>query len=728
MAGKETLVEKIMRVMKDRTKIRNISTAAHIDHGKTTVSDSLLAGAGMLSEEIAGQARALDYLEEEQQRGITIQAAAVSMVHEYEGETYLINLIDTPGHIDFSGEVTRAMRAVDGVIIIVDAVEGVMPQTETVIRQSLREYVKPILFINKVDRLITELKLDAKQMQERFARIIKEVNRLIEEYSPEEFKDKWKVSVEDGSGIHKWAISFPYIKKTGVTFKDIIEAYEKGKEAVRELAKKIPLHKVLLDMVVKHLPSPVEAQKYRVKHIWSGDLESEVGKALVNCDPNGPLVIEITKIIVDPQAGELGLGRVFSGTAKRGMEVFLRYAQRSVKLQQIYVSKGPHRLQVEEVPAGNIIGIAGIKGLSVGEIITSSPDIPPFREIKHLFEPVVTKAVEVKNPRDLGKLIQILRAIGKEYYPDVRVEINERTGEYLISGQGELHLEWIETKIRKYFGLDIVTSPPIVVYRETVTKRGEVAEGKSPNKHNKIYIQVEPLEDEVYEAIRRGLIPEGKVKKGQLWKILEKYGMDREEAKRVLDVYGGNVFVDMTVGIIHLREAIDMILTAFEQMCKEGPLAKEPMAKVKVKLVDAILHEDAIHRGPAQIIPATRQAIRKAFFSAMPTLLEPIQRIRIDGNAEYFSNVAKLIQSKRGKLREVEHKGDKVTIIADMPVAELIGFTSELRSASQGRMAWFRVDQYFAPVPKEMVKDIIKKIRERKGLPPEIRGLEETEE
>src|SRR3989339_1059179 len=205
----EKMVEKVFRLMNKPTNIRNICTSAHIDHGKTTFSDSLLAGAGMISEALAGKQLVLDFHEDEQQRGITIDAANVSMVHIHDEKEYLINLIDTPGHVDFGGDVTRAMRAIDGTIVLCCASEGVMPQTETVLRQALKERVKPVLFINKVDRLIKELQLTPEAMQERFISIINSVNEFIVKIAGAEEGLKWRVSVQDGSvafgsAFHNW--------------------------------------------------------------------------------------------------------------------------------------------------------------------------------------------------------------------------------------------------------------------------------------------------------------------------------------------------------------------------------------------------------------------------------------------------------------------------------------------------------------------------------------------
>lgn len=717
----EELLEKIRRLMKERDRIRNIGTIAHVDHGKTTTCDSLLAGAGMLSWEVAGKKLALDYVKVEQERQMTIKSADANIVFEFEGKDYLINLVDTPGHVDFGGHVTRAVRVIDGSLLVIDAVEGVMPQTETVLRQSLKEAVKPILFLNKVDRLIKELRLSPEKIQERFIKVIMDVNDLIYRLAPSEFKEKWQLRVNEGtvafgSALEKWALSFPYMQKTGLTFKDVIEAYKKGKDALEEFAKKAPLHKILLEMIIKHLPSPVEAQKYRIPRIWSGDLDSPVGKALINCDPNSQPVFCVSKIIVDPQAGEIAVGRLFAGKLSKGEEVYLNVNKSTQKIQQILVWKGAHRYPIDEVYAGNICGIIGLKGINAGETVSKEP-MTPFEEIKHLFEPVVTKAIEPQRSGDLPKLIQALNDIAKED-PTIKVEINPETGENLVSGLGELHLEIVEYKLSVERGIPIVKSNPIVVYRETVTSKSPVVEGKSPNKHNKFYITVEPLEKEVYRAIVRGDIPEGRIKKKveEIWRKLSECGMDKEEAKRVKDIFEGNVFIDETRGVVHIGEVIEMCFAAFEDAMKKGPLAHEKCFGVKVKLVDCTLHEDSIHRGPAQVIPAVRSAIREAFLQANPVLMEPIQTIRIDVPPQYVGDVIRIVQSRRGQLIEVKEEEGRSIIICDLPVAEMFGFTDTLRSSTEGRGAWFLVDSRFERLPSELQKEVIKKIRERKGL------------
>ena len=378
MGRKEENIKKAQALLHVKDHIRNIGTAAHVDHGKTTLSDSLIAGAGMISEELAGQQLFMDFDEQEQARGITINAAIASMVHDFEGGQFLINLIDTPGHVDFGGDVTRAMRAIDGVIILNDAVEGIMPQTETVIRQALKERVRPVLFINKVDRLVNELKISPEQMMQRFQKIIAVVNDRIRKFLPPELGEKWMVNVEAGSvafgsAYHKWAITAPFTKRTGIGFKDVYKHCQEG--TMKELAKKAPLHNVVLNMVIRHLPNPLEAQKIRVPVIWRGDPESPVGKAMLNVDENGPVGFMVTKIIVDPQAGEVAAGRLFSGKIGRGQELWVVGMPRPQRAQTVAMIVGPDRIPVEEIDAGNVVAVVGLKDAVAGSTVSDDKEM-----------------------------------------------------------------------------------------------------------------------------------------------------------------------------------------------------------------------------------------------------------------------------------------------------------------------------------------------------------------
>lgn len=725
MASKEEYTEKIQALMSNPKNIRNIGIVSHIHHGKTCLTDNLAAAAGMMSSELIGE-RMLTWIDEqERERLMTIYGATVTMAHEYEGQKYLINLLDTPGHVDFGADVTQAMRVVDGGVVVVCAVEGIMPQTETVLKQALTERVKPILFINKVDRAIKELKLTPQQLQERLTRIVIDVNKFIQSHVEPEFKGKWIPRVEDGSvafgsALRKWAISVPAMKKFGITFKDIIDLCSQDKD--EELAKRAPMNVVVMDMVIKHLPSPAESQKYKIGRIWKGDPESEIGKQLLACDPNGKLAAAITKVVYDAHAGLISTARIFSGKLMKGQDVYLKEAARTIKVQQVTTFIADKRIPIEVVPAGNVVGLVGLTETSVGETLCD-PNyiIESFEAIKHIFEPVVTKAIEPKNPQDLPKLIDILKTLNKED-PTLKIQINPETGETLVSGLGELHLDAkVERKIREK-GVEIDVSPPIVVYRETVTKKSVPVEGKSPNKHNRFYMSVEPVPADIYKVMTTGEIKDGiiKGKKSETVDKLIELGMDRDDAKNSLLIQNHCILIDDTKGIQYLNEAMELIKMAFKEVCEQGPLAKEPSSAVIVRLTDAALHEDAVHRGPAQVIPAVRGAINEAMLKAGITFLEPKQILRIDTPQDYIGNVTGEVNNRRGEILNIEQEEFSSVITAKLPVAEMFGFEAALKSATAGKGFQSLMDVAFEKMPNELRNQVALRIRERKGMPKEI--------
>ena len=717
------LAKAIPEMMRQREMIRNIGIVAHIHHGKTTLSDNLLAAAGMISNELAGKQLYLNFDEQEQARLLTINNADVTIVHEYEGQQHLINLIDTPGHVDFGGDVTRAMRAVDGAVVVVCAVEGVMAQTETVLRQALREKVKPVLFINKVDRAIKELKLTADSMQKRFTTIISEVNELIRRMAPEEFVDEWSVDPRDGSvafgsGYENWAISVPYMNKTGVKFKDIFEFVSTGRS--KEIAQRAKINDVVFDMVVKHLPSPITAQQYRIPNIWKGDPGSAVGKAMVATDPEGPTAFMVTDITMDPNAGEIATGRVFSGRLQKGMELLVAGTKLKNRVQHVSLFMGPERLMVEEVTAGNIAAVIGLSDAFAGTTMSTVVEMTPFEEIRHVSEPVVTVAIEPKHMGDLPKLIETMRKVGKED-ASLKVEINQETGEHLLSGMGELHLEITQYRIVNDYKVEISASKPIVVYRETVAGPGGPFEGKSPNKHNKFYFEVEALPEPVVRAIKDGEVPQGKSFKNlkALVDRLAELGIDRDEGRGLTAVEGTNVLFDVTKGIQNLNETMDLVVDAFKEAMNRGPLANEKVYGLKVRLVDAKLHEDSIHRGPAQTIPAARSGMYGAMCLAGRILLEPLQKVTVNVPQEILSGATRELQRRRGEILDMTSVGDLQTIVAKVPVAEMFGFASDIRSATAGKVLWATESMGFEILPNELQKTVVGEIRQRRGLKPE---------
>ncbi|MFC6836685.1 elongation factor EF-2 [Halomarina ordinaria] len=722
MGRRKKIVQECEKLMDKPENIRNIAIAAHVDHGKTTLSDNLLAGAGMISNETAGQQLAMDTEDDEQERGITIDAANVSMTHEYEGNNHLINLIDTPGHVDFGGDVTRAMRAVDGALVVVDAVEGAMPQTETVLRQALREGVKPALFINKVDRLISELQEGPQEMQERLLSVIRDVNELIRGMTDDmdDINDDWRVSVEDGtvafgSALYKWGVSMPSMQATGMDFGDIIDMERNDQR--QELHEATPLSNVVLDMVCEHFPDPIDAQPRRIPRIWRGDAESDLSEQMRLVDDDGEVVLMVTDISMDPHAGEIATGRVFSGTIEKGQELYVSGTAGTNRVQSVGIFMGGEREEVGRVPAGNIAAVTGLRDAIAGSTV-SSIEMTPFESIEHISEPVITKSVEAKSMDDLPKLIETLRQVSKED-PTIRIEINEDTGEHLISGQGELHLEVITQRIESNQGIPVITGEPIVVFREQPTRAGDVVEGISPNRHNRFYISVEPLSEELVDTLKLG---EATMDMPELERreALQDAGMDKDSSQNVEHIYGTNIVIDDTKGIQHLNETMELFIEGLEEALDDGPLAAEPVQGALVRLHDAKLHEDAIHRGPAQVIPATREAVHRGLIDAEVRLLEPIQNVRIDVPNEHMGAASGEIQGRRGRVDDMFQEGDLMVVEGVAPVSEMLGFSSDIRSATEGRASWNTENAGFQVMADNLQPETIMEIRERKGMKTEL--------
>jgi len=718
---KRKMVQEVLKIMKSKERIRNIGIIAHIDHGKTTLTDSLLAGAGLLSLSLAGQVRALDYLEEEQRRGITIKTANISLLYEWRNDSYVVNLIDTPGHVDFSGRVTRALRAIDGVMVVVDAVEEIMVQTETVTRQALEERVKPILFINKVDRLIRELKLSPEKIREKFERIIRNFNNLIENFGEGPFKKRWKVKPENetvifGSALHKWGFTIPSINKSGLKFKDIIKYYQEGK--INQLQDLFPLHEAILSAIVKNLPNPKAAQKYRIPKIWHGNLESEVGQAMLNCDDKGPLTLCITKIIIDPHAKLVATGRIFSGIIREGQEVYLMNARKPHRIQQVGMYMGAIREIVKEIPAGNIGAIIGPEELKSGETIVElgyETKMAPFEEIKYITEPVVTLTIEPQKPQYLQKMLESMKKLSIQD-PNLSVSINEETGEYLLSGIGELHLE-IAIKELEKLGLEIITSKPIVVYRETIKTKGGPVFVDSINELNSVTLVVEPLEEEILNVLLEK-IPIREEEDKKIIRVLTR--KMKQYLKDVNKIWGiekhGNLLIYTGQENEEILAAKNSVVTGFKWACESGPLCGEPLRGLKVIILELNVHKSPEMRDPSQIIPMIRNAVFKAILSDTPTILEPIYEVQIRTPPETVGNVLGVLTQRRSNILSVEQRGFDALITAAIPVKESFGLATELRSKTSGRAFWQMQFSNWEEPPETVAKRIIKEIKERKGI------------
>lgn len=773
-------VEQLREIMGKPDFIRNMSVIAHVDHGKSTLTDSLIAKAGIISQKNAGQARFMDTRDDEQERCITIKSTGVSLAFNLEGADYIFNLIDSPGHVDFSSEVTAALRVTDGALVVVDCVEGVCVQTETVLRQAMQERIMPVLMVNKVDRAVLELKLDSEAMYKNFVRVIDRVNVIVETYTHPDMgstdlspikgnvafgsgKDCWgftlaqfarmyskKFGIEIHKMMHKlWGDNFYDAKakvwRTSNIDKDgnnlsrafcqfIIEPIIKVAKACLEnnqeiiaklvdtmgvkltsedkeltdkklmrviLQKWINAADALLEMMIHHLPSPKKAQQYRSKYLYEGTEDDECLVGMRNCDSNAPLMMYVSKMVPTSDKGRFyAFGRVFSGTIAMGQKVRImgpNYQPGSntdlieKTVQRTVIMMGRKTEFVPDVPCGNTCALVGIdQCLTKTGTISSSVVAHNIRVMKYSVSPVVRVAVKPKNQADLPKLISGMQQLSKSD-PLVLCINDEETGENVICGSGELHMEiCLKDLIEEYAKIEIIKSDPVVAYRETVRETSAQAMSKSANNHNRLYCTAEPMTEEFVLAIENGEI-NFRDPKDRLKTLVDKFEWDKNEAGKIWsfgpDGEGPNVIVDMTSGCQFMNEIKEHMVSGFEIVAKTGVLCDEMMRGIRFNVVDTYLHNDSIHRGGGQLSPCTRRVLYACELMAKPSLQEPIFQVEITAPAEVVGAVYACMAVRRGTVEEeILIEGTPLTIIkAYLPVAESFGFTSFLRQQTSGK-------------------------------------------
>ena len=716
-------------------KKRLFSIVAHIDHGKTTASDYLLRRAGLMREEDAGQLQMTDSDEEEQARGITIFTSVVLLAFNDprkpdDDEPYILQINDTPGHISFTGEVSRALRGSDGAIILVDALEGVMTQTETNIRLSVgEEYCKPVLFVNKVDRLISELKLSPQATFERIDKISRQVNELIKKIRPEGSSwgvDFAKNSVAVGSAKHGWGFTYEILLEKGLKPQDVFEKYKEGD--IQWLRDNLPLDEPMLRMVVDHLPNPVEASKYRIPHIWGGDLDSELGQSLQRCDPKGPLYGMITKIFLDPRRGYQAtlIGRVFSGTFDHTDSVYLIGGRSTNRVKRLGVMEITDLLDVPRVPAGNLFALYGFICPS-GETFMSANDVPKnkeeayalptFEKIQYACEPVVSRSIKAQDPQEIDKLTTVVNK-WLQADPTAMYRLDKESGEFILSGIDPLQIEILTKRINNQVSINI--GEPIIVYREKITKRSRNFYTKSANSHNRILLYIEPLDETTEKLIESGKITDLMHEKDKAKILRDEAGWDAKEARRVVDVYQGSLLINGTSGLQRFDKVKSYLTAAFRDWLGECILAKEPAAGFKVVFTDMTIHEDTRHTSYGQIAGMAFSAMSLAMLDAEPHLFEPIQKIDVKTPEGTEGPVNAIINRRRGKITNVIPEGEYVRVHGEIPAAETIGIADDIRGSTQGRAFFGYEFSGFEKVPKSIEEDLILEIRKRKGMPDHL--------
>lgn len=825
-------VAEIRALMDKKKNIRNMSVIAHVDHGKSTLTDSLVCKAGIIANAKAGEARFTDTRKDEQERCITIKSTAISLYYNMsesdyafikqekeEERNFLINLIDSPGHVDFSSEVTAALRVTDGALVVVDCVSGVCVQTETVLRQAIAERIKPILFMNKMDRALLELQLQPEDLFQTFQRIVENVNVIIATYSDEEGPmgnitvDPTKGTVGFGAGLHGWAFTLkefaefysskfkievpklmqrfwgdnfysPSEKKWAKTYS---EGYTRGfvqfvldpifkvvssimnfrKEEYLKLIEKLsikilpedkdkiepggkPLMKAvmkawlpagdtLLSMIGIHLPSPVTAQKYRAEMLYEGPHDDEAFIGMKNCDSNACVMMYVSKMVPTSDKGRFyAFGRVFSGTISTGMKCRLmgpnyvpgKKEDLCVKaIQRTILMMGRYIEPIEDVPCGNICGLVGVDQFLVKTgTISTFENAHNLKVMKFSVSPVVRVAVECKNPQDLPKLVEGLKRLAKS---DPMVQcIIEESGEHIVAGAGELHLEICLKDLEEdHACVPIKISDPVVSYRETVIDESDqVCLSKSPNKHNRLYMKAVNMPDGLAEDIEKNEITPRQEFKARARFLSEKYDYDVTEARKIWafgpEGTGPNLCIDVTKGVQYLNEIKDSVVAGFQWATKEGPLSDENVRGVRFNLHDVTLHADAIHRGGGQIIPTARRVMYACMLTASPRYLEPVYLVEIQCPESAVGGIYGVLNRRRGVvIEEMQVAGTPMFIVkAHLPVNESFGFTADLRSNTAGQafpQCVFDHWQVMSGNPFELgnkTREIMDGIRKRKGL------------
>uniref|UniRef100_A0A4W4HEH7 Tr-type G domain-containing protein n=1 Tax=Electrophorus electricus TaxID=8005 RepID=A0A4W4HEH7_ELEEL len=798
-------LEIIREIMDKKSNIRNMSVIAHVDHGKSTLTDSLVCKAGIIASARAGETRFTDTRKDEQERCITIKSTAISLYYELsdndlafikqskDGCGFLINLIDSPGHVDFSSEVTAALRVTDGALVVVDCVSGVCVQTETVLRQAIAERIKPVLMMNKMDRALLELQLEPDELYQTFQRIVENVNVIISTYGEGEHGPMGNIMVDPvvgtvgfGSGLHGWAFTLKqfaemYVAKFKVeemmkklwgdkyvfdaimNFKkdeaqklieklnvklDSEDKEKEGKPLLKAVMRRwLPAGDALLQMITINLPSPVTAQKYRCELLYEGPGDDESAMGIKNCDPKAPLMMYISKMVPTSDKGRFyAFGRVFSGIVATGQKVrimgpnytpgkkedlYLKPIQRTILMMGRYVEP------IEDVPCGNIVGLVGVDQFLVKTgTITTYEHAHNMRVMKFSVSPVVRVAVEAKNPADLPKLVEGLKRLAKS---DPMVQcIIEESGEHIVAGAGELHLEICLKDLEEdHACIPLKKSDPVVSYRETVSDDSDqVCLSKSPNKHNRLYMKARPFPDGLAEDIDKGEVSSRQELKQRARYLAEKYEWEVAESRKIWcfgpDGTGPNILVDVTKGVQYLNEIKDSVVAGFQWATKEGALCEENMRAVRFDIHDVTLHADAIHRGGGQIIPTARRVLYASVLTAQPRLMEPIYLVEIQCPEQVVGGIYGVLNRKRGHVfEESQVAGTPIFVVkAYLPVNESFGFTADLRSNTGGQAFPQCVFDHWQILPGDPYdansrpSQVVAETRKRKGLKEGIPALD----
>ena len=704
---------------RDLTKIRNIGIAAHIDAGKTTVSERILYYTGKIHKmgEVHEGTAVMDFDEEEQKRGITINSAATTCPWDRHGERYTINLIDTPGHVDFTAEVERSLRVLDGAVAVFDGKEGVEAQSETVWRQATKYNVPRLCFINKMDKLGADFEFSFNSIIERlgapavavqipigqantFQGMIDLIRGVEIYYNLKDEKDKGKTQIEKPiSDEHReryehWRHLL--VEKVAETDDHLMEKYltdagsiteDELRAAIRKATIAFKLHPVfcgsalkyvgvqrLIDGVIDYLPAPTDITEIRGHD--PKEPEKEVVRKLTPDEPFCGLAFKI----VSDQHGELTYVRVYSGRLEKGSRVLNSNRGKRENISRLFQMHAADRIAMDVAEAGDIVACIGIKEALTGDTLCDQ-DHPIILERPTFPEPVISMAIEPKTAADKQKLGEALTTLKRED-PTFQANYNEETGETIIAGMGELHLEILRMKLTRDHKVEVNVGRPKVAYKETITRTAEARgvhkkQTGGRGQFGDCTITIEPFDGS-------GVEPE----------LLKKWGWS-----------DGIAFENKIFGGAIPKEYIPSVEYGCRMAAKTGVLKNYPLINAKITLTDGSYH--TVDSSQVAFEVAGQLAFKEAVMKAGATLLEPIMKVVVTTPKDFVGNVTGDINRRRGLIANTEERGNTVVVECEVPLAEMFGYTTELRSMSQGRASSVMEPLKYAEVPANVKKAIL---------------------
>ncbi len=678
-------------------KTRNIGIMAHIDAGKTTCTERILYHTGKIhkiGETHDGESQ-MDWMEQEQERGITITSAATTAFWK----DYRFNIIDTPGHVDFTIEVSRSLRVLDGAVALLDAQAGVEPQTETVWRQATEFKVPRIVFVNKMDKMganfeyslgtiVNRLGVNAKAIEwpigaeHEFRGVIDLVTMKAYEYDGKEEENAKEIEIPEELKATAEDKRNELLEAIAEFDDELMEKYLEGEEIPVDMIKRairkgvlsvefFPVMcgtalgnkgiKLMLDAVIDYMPSPLDIEAIKCTDMNGNETERHPSDS----EPFSALAF---KVMTDPYVGRLTFFRVYSGHMSSGSYILNSTKGTKERIGRILRMHANNRTEISDVYTGDIAAAVGLKNTTTGDTLCDEKK-PVILESMEFPEPVIELAIEPKSKADQDKMGIALQKLAEED-PTFKVHTDHETGQTVIAGMGELHLDVLVDRMKREFGVEANIGQPQVAYRETLTQAGE-CEGKyikqsgGRGQYGHVWIKFEPNPDKGYE------------------------------------------FVDQIVGGVVPREYIPVTDKGLQEAMETGVLAGYPMIDVKATLYDGSYHD--VDSSEMAFKIAASMALKEAKNKCKPVLLEPIMKVEVTTPDEYFGNVMGDITARRGKPLGQENRGNAVLLNAMVPLSEMFGYATSLRSNTQGRANFTMVFDHYEQVPKNIADDIIKK-------------------